>query len=157
MRADMVISCVLISMLLLLSERRPQLCRCRTSSASEGGWGGSGGDPLSVMGQGHTMGTLCKICWGCTAVGKGVALITVRMFTRVCHVCKLICSVTFPSHNHLRICISHPNKKKKSHKKERILPKIEWDFKGQNYRPVLVTSNAGHIFVFVIVSPLYQR
>lgn len=48
--------------------------------------GGSGGDPLSVMGQGRTMGALCQICRGCTAVGKGAALILVRMFTGVCHV-----------------------------------------------------------------------
>lgn len=64
--------------------------------------GGSGGDPLSVMGQGYTIGVLCKICWGWTAVGTGLALISVCMFTGVCHVWKLIRSMTFPSHNHLR-------------------------------------------------------
>lgn len=56
-----------------------------------GGGGGEGegrsrGDPLSVMGQGHTMGALCQICWGCTAVGRGPALISVRMLTGVCRV-----------------------------------------------------------------------
>lgn len=45
-----------------------------------------GGNPLSVMGQGHTMGALCKLCWGCTVVGKGPALISVRLFSGVCHV-----------------------------------------------------------------------
>lgn len=86
----------------LSSELRPQPC-VQGQFGLRGG--GSGGDPLSVMGQGHTMGALCQICWGCTAVGKGLALISVRMFTGVCHVWKLIRSATFPSHNHLRICI----------------------------------------------------
>lgn len=68
--------------------------------------GGSEGDPLSVMGRGHTMGPLCQICWGCTAVGKGPALITMSMFTRVCHVWKLIRPLTFSSHKHRRISIT---------------------------------------------------
>lgn len=71
-----------------------------------------GGDPLSVMGQGHTMGALCKLCWGCAVVGKGPALISVRMFSGVCHVWKVIPSLTFPSHNCLRICVNRQKVKK---------------------------------------------
>ena len=145
-----VILCVFINMPQLSSMRGPQPC-VQEQFGLRGG--GSGGDPLSVMGQGHTMGALCQICWGCTAVGKGVALISVRMFTGVCHVWKLICSLTFPSHNHLRICISSLEKEKG---KWWILPRIDYDFQGQNHRPVIVTTNTDNIFVFAIVSPLYQ-
>lgn len=75
--------------------------------AAFGLWGDIfGGDPLSVMGQGHTMGALCKLCWGCAVVGKGPALISARMFSGVCHVWKVIPSLTFPSHNCLRIRIN---------------------------------------------------
>ena len=102
------LTCHIMCVHQLSSEQRPQL-RVQDQFGLRGG--GSGGDPLSVMGQGHTMGALCQICWGCTAVGKGLALISVRMFTGVCRVWKLIRSLTFPSHNHLRISSL---KKKKS-------------------------------------------
>lgn len=98
-----VVSCVFISGPQLSSERKPQL-RVQGRSGLRGG--GSGGDPLSVIGQGLTMGALCQTCWGCTAVGKGLALISVRMFTGVCHVWKPIHSLTFPSCSHLRFYIS---------------------------------------------------
>ena len=127
-----VISCVFINMPQLSSERRPQLC----VQDQFGLWGGgSGGDPLSVMGQGHTMGALCQICWGCTAVGKGLALISVRMFTGVCRVWKVIRSLTFPSHNHLRMYISSVEKKKcaekKIKKKRWIFQRTDSDFQGR--------------------------
>lgn len=68
----------------------PQSTNCSSTQDRFGlRGGGSGSDSLSVMGPGgggHTMGTLCQICWGCTAVGKGVALILARMLTGVCHV-----------------------------------------------------------------------
>lgn len=119
--------------------------------------GGSGGDPLSVMGQGHTMGALCQICWGCTAVGKRTALILVRMFTGVCHVWKLICSLTFPSHNHLRICISSLERKKNTEIKIYILYLNCLWLLGANLQSMLLTTDGHNIFVFAIVSPLYQR
>lgn len=128
---------------------------CRNSSGLRGG--GSGGDPLSVMGQGHTMGALCQICWGCTAVGRGVALIFVRMFTGVCHVWKLIRCLTFPSHNCRRIYISFLGKKKKIHWKWWKLQRTDWDFRGRNHTPVLLTTHADNIFVLAIVFPWYQR
>lgn len=92
--------------------RAAPLC-ARPPSVSEGTF--FGGDPLSVMGQGHTMGALCKLCWGCAVVGKGPALISARMFSGVCHVWKVIPSLTFPSHNCLRIRINGRIMKKVDH------------------------------------------
>lgn len=107
-----VISCVFISVPQLPSEHELQLHAGPVRPPRGRFWkqffisNGSGGG-----GGGHTMGTLCQICWGCTAVGKGVALILARMLTGVCHVWKLICSLTLSSQNHRRIYIFSLGKK----------------------------------------------
>lgn len=133
----------------------PLSADCGSVQNQLGLWGGgSGVDPLSVMGQGHTMGALCQICWGCTAVGRGATLISKSMFTGVCHVWKLIRPLTFPSHNHLRIYISSLGNK--SCRKKNIAQNWLW-LSRENYSPVLLTTDADNISVYVIVSPLYQR